>query len=59
MTVYVIDLDDPRERWEELYRALEQEGRPPASEPARGEAPPCEPGLDPVELLRTAFWAGG
>jgi len=59
MTVYVIDLDDPRERWEELYRALEQEGRPPAAERPRDEAPPRESGLDPVEFLRAAFWAGG
>jgi len=58
MDLFVIDMDDSRDRWEELYRTVERALTNPASRapgrPLRAQG--CE--LDPLELLHAAYWNG-
>lgn len=59
MDLFVIDTDDPPERWEELYRAVERRLCEPQP------APPPDPRtlwagleIDPLEVLHIAYWNG-
>jgi hypothetical protein len=57
MDLFVIDLDDPHDRWEELYRTVERALTAPVADAEPG---PAWPGLDldPLELLHLAYWNG-
>ena len=65
MASFVIDLDDSKERWEELYVAIAERGarqaREPADEPpdavAVAAAPACEDS-PPGWVLSSAHWNG-
>lgn len=60
MDLFVIDLDDSRERWEELYRDIERALRSTAPAPPAEAVRALWAGAetDPLELLHLAYWNG-
>ncbi len=53
MRHFVIDMDDPREKWDELYRALER-----AAEPCARTSPPVEDDAAPPPRVFPLPWTG-
>lgn len=58
MDLFVIDLDDSRDRWEELYRTVERALSDPAAKPSARPLWAHGGEIDPLELLHVAYWNG-